>query len=197
MKKPAVTQVPVHELISHRWSPRAFSSRLIPAEQIVSLLEAMRWSASSRNEQPWEVIFATRDHAPEFERLLGCLVAGNLVWAKDAPLLILTIARKNCGDGSPNRHAFHDVGFAVCSLTLQAQALNLWVHQMGGFDIEKARATFALPADRDPVSVLAVGYYGNPETLPENRRQQETGPRSRKALKDFVFTGKFGQSAQL
>ena len=166
------------------------------AEQIVSLLEAMRWAASSRNEQPWEVIFATRDNAPEFERLQSCLAPGNVIWAKDAPLLILTIARKNCGDGSVNRHAFHDVGFAVCNLTLQAQAMDLWVHQMGGFDVEKARAMFALPADRDPVSVLAVGYYGDPATLPDNRRQQEAGPRSRKALTEFVFTGKFGQAAQ-
>ena len=197
MKKPAVTQVPICPMIAHRWSPRAFSPRAIPREQIVSLLEAVRWAASSRNEQPWELILATRDNAAEFEPLLNCLVPGNIVWAKDAPLLILMIAKRNGGDGHPNKYAFHDVGFAVACLTLQAQTLDLWVHQMGGFDTEKARVTFAIPADRDPVSVLAVGSYGDPSTLPENRRQQETGPRSRKPLGEFVFAAKFGTSAQL
>ena len=35
------------------WSPCAFSDRPVAAEDLRSLFEAARWSASSYNEQPW------------------------------------------------------------------------------------------------------------------------------------------------
>ena len=40
MKKPAVTDAPIHDLIRHRWSPRAFDSRPVEAEKLRSLFEA-------------------------------------------------------------------------------------------------------------------------------------------------------------
>jgi len=196
MEKPAVTQVPLQELIARRWSPRAFSSRPIEREKLLGLVEAVRWSASSRNEQPWQLLITAKG-SPEFQRLVDCLAPGNAPWAANAPVLILVGARTTFGDGKPNRHAWYDAGFAVSSLTLQALAGGLWVHQMAGFSAEKARETFAVPAGTDPVCVLAIGYYGDPELLPKDRLQQETGPRARKALSDFVYEGKWGHAAGL
>lgn len=59
---------------------------------------------------------------------------------------------------------------------------------MGGFDPETLRASFAIPADFDPVAVWALGYLGDPETLPEHFKAPELAPRSRKELDEFVFT---------
>jgi hypothetical protein len=95
--------------------------------------------------------------------------------------------------GKPNRHAFHDVGQAIASLTVQATASGLVVHQMAGFDVEKARREFAIPQDHEPVAVTAIGYPGSPADLPDKLRQKELAPRQRKALADFVFERSFGQ----
>ena len=43
---------PIHEYFVKRWSPYAFSDRPVTAEDLRSLFEAARWSASSYNEQP-------------------------------------------------------------------------------------------------------------------------------------------------
>ena len=134
MEKPADNQYPIHELIKQRWSPLAFNIRPVEPEKIASLLEAARWAASCFNEQPWFFIVATQDNAQEYEKLFSCLVEANQTWAKDAPLLMLSVAKLSfTRNNKPNRHALHDLGFAVGNLTLQAQALGLFVHQMGGF----------------------------------------------------------------
>ncbi|MCW8129112.1 MAG: nitroreductase family protein [Planctomycetota bacterium] len=195
-EKPAETAYPLHDLLRRRWSPRAFSSTPIEREKLGSLLEAARWAASSRNLQPWRFLLVEASDAEAFEKLAGTLMDANQAWARKAPLLILVCAQRS-PDGGLARHAFHDCGLAVAHLTMQALSMDLWVHQMAGFSAEKARAEFGVPADFEPVSVLAVGYYGNPADLPENRRATETGPRTRKPLGEIAFRGTWGSAAEL
>jgi nitroreductase len=61
----------------------------VSEDDLRSVFEAARWAASSYNEQPWRYIVATKANPAEFERLLSCLVEGNQVWAKAAPVLAL------------------------------------------------------------------------------------------------------------
>ena len=195
MEKPADNQYPIHELIKQRWSPLAFNIRPVEPEKIASLLEAARWAASCFNEQPWFFIVATQDNAQEYEKLFSCLVEANQTWAKDAPLLMLSVAKLSfTRNNKPNRHALHDLGFAVGNLTLQAQALGLFVHQMGGFDADKARTLYSIPEDYEPVAAIAIGYPGNLSQLDEDLQQRELSPRSRKLLTEFVFRGNWNQS---
>ncbi|WP_208345115.1 nitroreductase family protein, partial [Aetokthonos hydrillicola] len=93
VNKSAATRYPVQDLISKRWSPLAFSERLVEQEKLLSVLEAGRWAASSYNEQPWSFIIATRNNQAEFELLLSCLAEGNQPWAKNAPVLMLSVAK--------------------------------------------------------------------------------------------------------
>lgn len=195
-EKPAETAYPVHDLIRRRWSPRAFSSKPVEREKLGSLLEAARWAASSRNVQPWRFLVAEQSDADAHAKLFGCLMDANQTWARKVPVLILVCAQVS-PDAGLARHAFHDCGLAVANLSLQALSMDLWVHQMAGFSVEKARAAFGIPADHEPVSVLAVGYYGDPAELAENRRAQETGPRSRKALGEIAFGGAWGKPVAL
>jgi nitroreductase len=195
IEKPAENQYPIHELIRERWSPRAFAAQMVEPEKLHSLFEAARWAASCFNEQPWNFIVATKENPAEFERVLGCLVEANALWAQHAPVLMLSVARLNFErNGKPNRHAFHDVGQAVAGLTLQATALRLVVHQMAGFSPAKAREEFAIPDDYEAVAAIALGYQGDPESLPDDVRQKELAPRTRRASESFVFTGKWGQT---
>jgi nitroreductase len=188
--KQAATRYPVHPLIRERWSPRAFAARPVDRETLGSLLEAARWAASSFNEQPWLFVVARREDGPAFERVLGCLLPGNQAWAQKAPVLLLSLARTTFArDGRPNRHAFHDVGAATAQLALQATALGLAAHAMAGIDLDHIRAEYALPDDVEPVAAIAVGWPGDPDTLPERQREREKAPRQRKSLDEIVLGG--------
>jgi nitroreductase len=198
MEKLAEAQYPIHDLLRRRWSPRAFSEKPIEREKLLSLFEAARWSPSSSNEQPWNFIVATKDDRSAHERLFNCLSEGNKVWAGRAPVLMLSVAKLFFAeDGSPNRHAFHDVGQATAYLTVQATALGLAVHQMAGFDVEKARKDLAIPDGYEPDAMAVVGYLGDPGGLPERLRQRELAPRHRKPIEEFVFHGQWGERSPL
>jgi len=196
MDKKAETAFPVHELIAQRWSPRALDSRPVPHEQIRSLLEAARWAASSFNEQPWSFIVARREDADEFDRMLGCLMEKNRMWARGASVLMLTVAKETFARSDrPNRVAAHDVGQAAANVSLQATDLDLRVHQMAGIDLEKIRETYGIPDGYAPLTAIAIGYPGEVEALPEEFRSAETAPRERKPQAEFVFAGAWGQPA--
>lgn len=198
MEKPAETQYPIHELLRRRWSPRAFSSRRVEPETLRTLLEAARWAPSSYNEQPWSFIVALRDSPADYQHLLACLVEGNRAWAHTAPVLMLSVAKLNFErNQKPNRHAFHDVGLAVENLIVQATALGLFVHQMAGFDVEKAREAFAIPAGHEAAAAIALGYAGDPDSLPEKLRERELAPRTRRPLEQFVFSSRWGEASPL
>lgn len=196
MNRTAVTDYPVHELISRRWSPRAIEPRTVPAEALRSLLEAARWAPSSYNEQPWSFIVARREDEAEFQAMLGCLVDVNQAWARDAGALILTVARSGFShNDKPNRHAFHDIGLAAGNLSLQATALGLVVHQMGGIRPDKAREVYEIPDGFEVVTGIAIGYPGKAEQLPEQFREAESAPRQRKPQDEIVFRGSWGRRA--
>lgn len=200
LKKPAETSVPIHNIIAERWSPRAFDSRPVEPDKLKALFEAARWAASSYNAQPWYYIIATKDHPENYKKVLDSLVEFNQSWAKNAPVLALSVARLNFDmpdNKNPNRHAFHDVGQASANLALQANHLGLEVHQMAGILPDKAREIFTIPPGYEAVAGLAIGYPGDPSTLPDGMRERETAKRTRKDLDSFVFTGKWGHKASL
>ena len=68
---------------------------------------------------------------------------------------------------------------------------------MAGFDVEAARERFAVPAGWEPVSVIALGYPGDLDSLSEKLRQRETAQRHRRPLETFVFSGAWGHPAPI
>ena len=185
----------LHEHLKNRRSPRAFSEKPVPVETLITLLEAARWSPSRSNEQPWNFFVAPSPNHPDHARIVSCLVESNAVWAKHAPVLLLSVARLNSANGAPNGHAMYDLGQAVAHLTFQATASELFVHQMAGFDVKKAREVFSIPTDHEPASVAAIGYLGDVSRLSEKLQAREIAPRTRKPLTDFIFQEKWGEPA--
>ena len=103
------------------------------------------------------------------------------------------MARLNFEDeGTPNRHALHDTGMAVLSLAIQATALGLMVHQMAGFDVDKARTDLKIPPGHEPVAMMTIGYPGDPNVLPDYLKQRELNPRERKPIAEFAYAGLWG-----
>ncbi|HYW66366.1 MAG TPA: nitroreductase family protein [Candidatus Dormibacteraeota bacterium] len=196
MQKPAATQHPVHDLIRERWSPRAFSEKAVSPEILRSLFEAARWAPSSNNEQPWAFVVGIRGEGDTFRRILGTLVEVNQTWARHAPVLAIAVSELAFArSGHSNRNAFYDTGAAVSQLTSEATSRGLFVHQMAGFDPHKAIEAFSIPNGWEPIAVMAIGYAGDPQTLPDALRERELAPGTRKALHEFVMSGQWGKAA--
>jgi len=194
----AVTDYPVHDLIASRWSPYSFANQSVSDQDLRSLFEAARWAASSFNEQPWNYIVAKKEDAAEFERLVSCLVEVNQLWAKQASALALGVSRLSFArNNQPNRAAIHDLGLASGNLVLEATARGLVVHQMIGVLPDKARELYSIPEGFEPMTVLAIGYKGEPSELPENLRSRDSSRRPRKPLKEMVFRGQWGAASDL
>ena len=174
---------PLHPLLSTRRSTRAFSEQRVEPEILRSVLEAARWAPSASNSQPWRFIVATKE-SPEFHALMASLLLdGNRLWAEKAPVLILTVARvQDENRRQLHKFAYHDVGQATAQLTVQATSLGLSVHQMGGFNAEEAMKVFNIPEEFEPVVLLALGYPGSINSLPDFLRERENAPRVRKHL---------------
>jgi nitroreductase len=196
MQKPAPSDFPVHELIRERWSPRAFADKSVPQNVLRSIFEAARWAPSSYNEQPWAYLVATRDDKDSFQKMLSVLVQFNADWAKGAPVLALAVSELAFAhNNAPNRNAYYDTGAASALLSVEATAHRLAVHQMAGFDPEKARQVFGIPAGWEAIAALAIGYPGDPASLPQHLKDREAAPRTRKPVSEFVMSGHWGHTA--
>lgn len=188
------TDYPVHELISKRWSPYGFANKPVEPNVLCSLFEAVRWAPSCFNEQPWYYIVATKEDRQEYDKLLSCLVEGNQLWAKHAPVLMLGVARLYLArNNKNNRAAIHDLGLAAGNLLLEATSRGLYVHQMVGILPEKAMEIYATPEGHEVVTGFAIGYQGDPADLPADIKERDLARRPRKPVKEFVFGGKWGK----
>jgi nitroreductase len=197
--KHAATDHPVLPVIAERWSPYAFDPRPVERAKLLSCLEALRWAASSYNEQPWTFLLAERTDTAAFDQALDCLAEANRAWAVHAGAILLAIVGRTFSrNGKPNRAAEHDLGLAAGHLGLQAVALGLQAHHMIGIEPAKIRAAYKIPEGHDPLTAIALGY---PATVPTGAAdplsQRDLTPRSRKPLSAIVFSGVWGQPASL
>lgn len=187
MIKEAKTEHKVHELIKKRWSARSFSEKEITQEELDTILEAAGWAFSAMNYQPWRYIYAFKKDSENFSKLADCLAGSNKTWAKEASVLIMSLAKKNYDNGVPNKAALHDVGAANATLILQAVSMNIYGHLMGGFDKQKAIELFNIDiTEYEPIVFIALGYLDTPEKLEEPFKTREVTPRTRKAISEFA-----------
>jgi nitroreductase len=180
----------LHNLITDRWSPVAFDDRSVDYDQIHLLFEAAKWAPSSRNAQPWRFIFATRE-MPEYKVFIDLMSEANQMWATSAPLLVMPLAQViSTYKNRPNRLAFYETGMAVGNLLAQATAMGLMVHQMSGYDMERAKEILVIPTRYEPMSILAIGYKGEPAKLPSDVAAWEKRERTRMEISKFLVQGK-------
>ncbi len=165
--------------IASRYSPYSFTEKPVSQEDLNTLFEAARRAPSSYNEQPWRFIYATRDDTESYNRMLDTLVDVNREWARTAPVLMLSVARKRSDvTGNDNPYWFHDTGMAVSNLLVQGGEMGIQCHQMGGYDRDKARELLDIPAGFEPVAMMALGYPGDVQKrsleIQERAKQKST-----------------------
>ncbi len=192
--KVAKTNFPIHSLIAQRWSARAFSTKSVEKSKLLSILEAARWAPSSRNEQPWRYIVFTNDNTEKLDIARSVLLEINN-YAKLAPILICAITKKYYSDnGIYNKLHFHDLGAANENMFLESFNQGLIMHEMGGFDREKARKVFSIPDDFEIGVMIAIGYQDSHDILPERYREKAFSPRERKSLSEIAFFEQLGNA---
>ena len=195
--KQAPAQERILPVFLHRWSPRSFADREVNPADLKTIFEAVRWTASSYNEQPWRYFVGMRG-SETYQKILSVLGEFNQLWARTAPVLTLNLARTTfTHNGTPNPVALYDLGASAATLCYQAIALGLFTHQMAGFDRDAAHKVFNVPEGYIFGAAMALGYQGDPAALPnEQMVAQEVAPRQRKPLSEFVLSA-WGQPANL
>jgi nitroreductase len=178
----------LNNIITKRKSIRDFNSTELDDEVITTLFEAARRAPSAFNEQPWRFILADRSNKEEFDSMLDVLFEKNREWAKNASLLVIVLSKKILSKNNQlNKHYMYDTASAVANLTFQANSLDLYVHQMGGFDKLKTIEKYLVPDEYEPVVVLAVGRKETSDVR-GNEMQIEL---NRIPLYDILFENKF------
>ncbi len=186
----------IDQNLAARWSTRAFDPRqAVSREELLSCLEAARWAPSCFGDEPWRFIVADRfsdNELDNWKNILDTLSQKNRAWAQHAPVLIIACACQQFRQTDrPNRWAEYDTGQAVLSLCLQATALGLATHQMGGFDEEMVRGHWGLPKYIQPMSVIALGHYGDDSILSDEERELEHQARIRRPMHETVFSNRW------
>lgn len=187
IERTAATSVPVLDILSARWSPRAFDAENpIDETKLAAALEAARWSPSASNTQPWRFVVARRGTALHAQ-IDAALLGFNREWAGSAAVLIAAFAEQSDAEGNPRPWAQYDLGQAVAHLSVQAHADELFVHQMGGVERDQLAALPGVEARFAPISVIALGELGDASDLSETLQQREHAPRTRRPLIETVI----------
>tara|TARA_R110002153_G_scaffold11659_2_gene44904 strand:- start:4536 stop:5153 length:618 start_codon:yes stop_codon:yes gene_type:complete len=182
----------IFALLKQRYSPRIFKDKKITEQHMHQLFEAVRWAPSSNNQQPWRFLYAEKG-SEAYKKIIDNLTDSNKIWAKNAPLLMLTAYKKETEKGKENFHALHDLGMGLGAMTVQAQYMGIAMHHMAGLDHKEAQQIFNIPEEFHIVTAIALGYYGGElDDLPEKLQKKEISERQRMPQNQFAFKNSWG-----
>ncbi|MCM8815219.1 MAG: nitroreductase family protein [Candidatus Omnitrophica bacterium] len=165
------------DLISKRYSVRAYKKDPVEKWKIEKILEAARFAPSAANRQPYKIIvIETEGRKEELKRIYSA------EWFVQAPLIVGICAIKNIAwsrkDGK--NHADIDCAIAMDHMILAATDLGLGSCWICAFDVEQARRILGIPPEVEPVAFTPVGY---PDDLPKEKR--------RKPIEEIVCYGRW------
>jgi len=194
IEKPAITDTKIEKIIAERWSGRAYDPTTpVSDESISAICEAARWAPSCFGDQPWRfVVWNKFSDEASWQQAIDCLAPGNQEWAKNAPVLVLAASVNTfTHNGSDNRWVGYDTGAAAISLCLQATALGLMSHQMGGFDSGKIKQQTNAPDDTHCWAMIAIGHPDDLDKLTEEQLERELKARERRPLSELFFSNQW------
>jgi len=172
------------EEIMKRRSGRSFSNKPVSDEMLNSILEAARWAPSCSNTQAWNFIVLRN---PEVLEEAHEALSGGNAYAKAAPIMILVAAKVDGGCPAHNLPYFAmDVGLAVQNMLLQTVHLGLMGHPTAGWNEAQLKEITGIPDEYRIVTVVFIGYEGDPTMLDERLQEKERAPRKRKELSEIV-----------
>jgi len=143
------------ELISKRYSVRAYQNVPIEQEKLDQVLEAARLAPTADNRQPFQlIVIHTAGRESELRQIY------NRDWFVQAPLII-------CACGIPKfswvrrdhrRYLDVDVAIIMDHLILAATSLGLGTCWIAAFNAAKAMEILGLPDGIEPLIFTPLGY---------------------------------------
>jgi nitroreductase len=151
---------------------REFSSKNVPTDVKLKILEAARLTASGINAQHWRFILV--QESDQLKQLAEDSTTGSWVEHSNFAVIVLT---------NP-KYPFHliDAGRVVQDMQLAAWNFGVASRVYTGLKDESIRADFSIPGEMNPSIVTGFGY-------PVKRI---IGRKNRRPLNEIVFLGKYG-----
>jgi nitroreductase len=151
---------------------REFSSKNVPADVKLKILEAARLTASGINSQHWRFILVQGPY--QLKQLAEDSTTGSWVEGSNFAVIVLT---------NP-KYSFHliDAGRVVQDMQLAAWNFGVVSRVYTGVKSESIRKDFNIPGDMNPSIIVGFGY-------PVKRI---IGRKNRKPLNEIAFLGKYG-----
>ena len=151
---------------------REFSSKNVPTDVKLKILEAARLTASGMNSQHWRFILV--QGPDQLRRLAEDSTTGSWVEGSNFAVIVLTNLK----------YPFHliDAGRVIQDMQLAAWNFGVASRVYTGVKNESIRRDFNIPGDMNPSIVAGFGY-------PVKRI---IGRKDRKPLNEIVFLGEYG-----
>jgi len=158
------------ELISNRYSVRAYKADPVDEEKLAQVLEAARMAPTASNRQPIKlIVIPTAGREEALKRIY------NKDWFVQAPYVI-------CACGVPSEawvrqndqenYFMVDIGIVFDHLILAATELGLGTCWIAAFDAQAAREVLNLSPECVPVVFTPLGYPDKP-SLDKRRKPLE------------------------
>jgi len=162
-----------YECIATKLDVREFSSKAVPSDIKLKVLEAGRLTSSERNSQHWRFILVQERQG--LERLAEDSFTGK--WVKDANFAVIVL--------TDPQYRFHllDTGRAIQDMQLAAWNFGVVSSIFTGITEEDIRKDFDIPKDMSPTAVVGFGY---PDRKVSGRKK------NRKPLEDVAFLERYG-----
>jgi len=139
-----------HDTIRTKRAIRNFSDEPISEADLTKILNAGRWSGSSKNIQPWHFVVLQ-----DRERLIALSecgqFAGHLAGATVGVALVT-------GDWMERWPVAFDLGRAAQNMMMVAHELGIGSVMANIYEIEQANALLDLPSDMMCYSAISFGY---------------------------------------
>ncbi len=143
------------ELITQRYSVRAYKPDPVEDEKLQQVLEAARLAPTAANMQPFQlIIIHTEGREGELRRIY------DRDWFVQAPLIIVAcgIPSKAWVRHDKANYGVVDVAIIMDHLILAAADQGLGTCWIGAFNPEAAREILGLPEGVDPIVMTPLGY---------------------------------------
>jgi nitroreductase len=146
------------QLISKRYSVRAYKPDPVPEEMLQRVLDAARLAPTAHNNQPFQlVVLRTAGRAAELKRIY------ERDWLSQAPVIVVMCAvYEGAWLRMDNKnYAEVDATIAMDHLIMAATDLGLGTCWIAAFNPQELRALLKLPAGVEPIALTPVGYAAN------------------------------------
>lgn len=143
------------ELITQRYSVRAYKPDNVPSNKLNKILEAARLAPTAANKQCFKLfVIKTAGYKEELKNIY------NREWFVQAPYVIgiCGIPEENWKRKDGKNYNDVDSAIVMDYLILSATALGLGTCWIGNFDSRVARKFLALPLGMEPIAFTPIGY---------------------------------------